>query len=170
MTRQTVESGLREHPPTDPGESAFDDAVADVLRTRGPLMDVMQAIVRYSPTVQDVSVTDAHGRILVSTDPDAIDAVMPTRFNLLRIRDESIYHQAWEVFGKPRVLDLTEPLDRNGQPFLVVHVGVRSSFVRASYEPWVTGRSLIRVAGGCGSNGSCRAAGYCSAASSRTDQ
>ena len=150
MTRQTVESGLREHPPTDPGESAFDDAVADVLRTRGPLMDVMQAIVRYSPTVQDVSVTDAHGRILVSTDPDAIDAVMPTRFNLLRIRDESIYHQAWEVFGKPRVLDLTEPLDRNGQPFLVVHVGVRSSFVRASYEPWLRAALLFALLAAAG--------------------
>src|SRR6185437_10706684 len=28
-------------------------------------------------------------------------------------------------------------LDRNGQPFLVVHVGVRSTFLRASYEPWL---------------------------------
>ena len=137
MTRQTMESGLREHPPTGRGEEAFGEAVASVLRRKGPLTDVMEAIVRYSPTVQEVSVTDAHGRILVSTDPDSVDTTIPARIDLVRMRDESIYGQAWEVFGRPHVLDLTEALDRNKQPFLVVHVGVRSSFVRASYEPWL---------------------------------
>ena len=33
----------------------------------------MNAIVRYSPTVQDVSVTDAHGMTLMSTDPDTVN-------------------------------------------------------------------------------------------------
>ncbi len=41
------------------------------------------------------------------------------------------------VFGKPRVLDISQSLDRNGKPFLVVHVGVRSTFLRNSYEPWL---------------------------------
>ena len=150
MTRQTVESGLREHPPTEPGEGSFDDAVADALRTQGPLMDVMQAIVRYSPTVQDVSVTNAQGRILVSTDPDSVDTVMAPRFGLLGIRDESVYRQTREVFGRARVLDLTEPLDRNGRPFLIVHVGVRSSFVRASYEPWLRAALLFAILAAAG--------------------
>ena len=150
MTRQTVESGLRDHPPTEPGEAAFEEAVADALRVQGPLMDVMQAIVRYSPTVQDVSVTDAHGRILVSTDPDAIDTTMRPRFDLLSIRDESVYDQTREVFGKPRVLGLTEPLVRNGEPFLTVHMGVRSSFVRASYEPWLRAALLFALLAAAG--------------------
>ena len=42
--------------------------------------DVMNAVVRYSQTVQDVSVTDAHGMTLVSTDPDALD--QPATFRL----------------------------------------------------------------------------------------
>ncbi len=150
LTRQTVEGGLRDHPPTKPGEGSFDDAVADALRAQGSLMDVMQAIVRYSPTVQDVSVTDASRRILVSTDPDAIETTMPARPDLLRIRDESIFSQTRQVFGRPRVLDLTEPLDRNGKPFLIVHVGVRSSFVRASYEPWLKAALLFALLAGAG--------------------
>lgn len=150
MTRQTVESGLREHPPTEPGESSFEDAVAGALRTHGSLMDVMQAIVRYSPTVQDVSVTRPDGRILVSTDPDSVDTVMRPRFDLLRIRDESVYRQTRQVFGKARVLDLTEPLDRNGRSFLIVHVGVRSSFVRASYEPWLKAALLFALLAAAG--------------------
>ena len=40
----------------------------------------MNAIVRYSPTVQDVSVTDAHGMTLVSTDPDAVNQPASFRF------------------------------------------------------------------------------------------
>ena len=145
MTRQTVEGGLREQPPTRPGESSFESSVADALRSQGPLMDVMQAIVRYSPTVQDVSITDPARRILASTDPDAIDTTMEARPDLLDIRDESVLSQTQEVFGRPRVLDLREPLDRNGQPFLIVHVGVRSSFVRASYEPWLKAALLFAL-------------------------
>ena len=150
MTRQTVESGLRAHSPTRTGESSFDSSVAEALRSEGPLMDVMQAIVRYSPTVQDVSVTDPSRRILASTDPDAVDTIMEARPDLLDIRDESVLSQTRQVFGPPRVLDLREPLDRNGQPFLIVHVGVRSSFVRASYEPWLRAALLFALLAAAG--------------------
>ena len=37
-------------------------------------------------------------------------------------------YQMRQVFGRPRVLDVSQSLDRNGMPFLVVHVGVRSTF------------------------------------------
>ena len=150
MTRQAVETGLREHPPKEPGAEAFDEAVGEALRSQGPLMDVMQAIVRYSPTVQDVSVTRPDGRTVVSTDPDAVGTVMARRSDLFRIRDESILRQTRQVFGRPRVLDLAEPLDRNHQPFLLVHVGVRSTFVRASYEPWLRAALLFAVLAAAG--------------------
>ena len=81
MTRQAVEEGLRANPPVDRSDEALHTAVANALQSHQPLADVMNAIVRYSPTVQDVSVTDAHGMTLVSTDPDAINT-MPTPFSL----------------------------------------------------------------------------------------
>lgn len=145
MTRQAVETGLVEDPPRARRRRSFDEAVTAALRSYTPLMNVMQAIVRYSPTVQDVSVTDANGRTLVSTDPDAVDQLIAGRMDLLQVRDESVLRQTRQVFGRPRVLDLTQPLERNGQPFLVVHVGVRSTFVRASYEPWLKAAFLFAV-------------------------
>ena len=42
-----------------------------------------------------------------------------------------------EVFGPPRVFDVVVPLERNGQPFITVHVGVRTTFLRAVYQPWL---------------------------------
>ena len=127
-TRQAVETGLRANPPVDRSDEALHAAVTDALRERSALADVMNAIVRYSPTVQDVSVTDAHGMTLVSTDPDAMNQPAPFRFSLARVQDGGMTRQMRVVFGKPRVLDISQALDRNGAPFLVVHVGVRRRF------------------------------------------
>ena len=137
ITRQAVETGLRTNPPVDRSDEALHIAVTDALRSYQPLADVMNAIIRYSPTVQDVSVTDAHGLTLVSTDPDALNQQIAYRVSLLGMRDGSVAYQMRQVFGRPRELDVTQSLDRNGAPFLVVHVGVRSTFLRNSYEPWL---------------------------------
>ena len=137
MTRQAVETGLRTNPPVDRSDGALHTAVTDALRGHQPLSDVMNAIVRYSPTVQDVSVTDAHGLTLVSTDPDTLNQQAGYRMSLESVRDGSIAFQIRQVFGTPRVLDSAQTLDRNKAPFLVVHVGVRSTFLRNAYEPWL---------------------------------
>ena len=137
MTRQAVETGLRTNPPVDRSDEALLAAVTDALRSYEPLTDVMNAIIRYSPTVQDVSVTDAHGLTLVSTDPDALNQQITYRVSLMEMRDGSVMYQMRQMFGKPRELDVTQSLDRNGIPFLVVHVGVRSTFLWNSYAPWL---------------------------------
>ena len=137
MTRQAIETGLRDTPPANSTDEAWQAAVTDALRSHQPLSDTMAAIIRYSPTVQDVSVNDAHGLTLVSTDPDTLNQPAPTRTSLSSVRDGSFWYQRHEMFGKAHVLDIPLPLDRNGQPFLVVHVGVRSSFLRAIYLPWL---------------------------------
>src|ERR1700735_5630598 len=64
MTRQALEEGIKANPPSDRSKAAFHAAVLDALRSDSELTDVMNAVVRYSPTVQDVNVTDAHGTIL----------------------------------------------------------------------------------------------------------
>jgi signal transduction histidine kinase len=142
VTYQAVVTGLRAHPPTTGDaatspEDALHSAVTDALRSSDALADAMNAIVRYSPPVQDVSVTDAHGFTLISTDPDALNQPASFRPSFAGVRDGSLLYQLREVFGKPRVLDVSVPLDRNGMPFLVVHLGVRSTLLRNAYEPWL---------------------------------
>ncbi len=118
LTRQAVETGLRQHPPVDRSSAALATAVTEALQSSASLADVMQAVVRYSPTVEDVSVTDVGGRTVVSTDPDAVGQQLPRRIDLLSIRDENVLWQTRQVLGAPRVLDVRAPLDRNGLPFL----------------------------------------------------
>jgi signal transduction histidine kinase len=135
MTRQAVEVGLTAHPPADRSEEAFQAAVADALRSHQPLLDTMNAFVRYSPAVQDVSVTDAHGLTLVSTDPSMWNQQAASRMSFDRVRDGSVLEQMREVFGEPKLLDVSMPLERNGKSFLEVHLGVRSTFLKNNYLP-----------------------------------
>ncbi|MCL2659305.1 MAG: ATP-binding protein [Acidobacteriaceae bacterium] len=145
MTRQGVETGLRENPPIDNSSAALNQAVTDALVNSQALNDVMTAIVRYSPTVQDVSVTDARGKVLVSTDPDAVGQSLGWRNSFDDLRYGSIAKQTRIVFGAPQVLDTRQALDRNGAPFLTVHVGVRSSFLSNSYAPWLKAALLFAL-------------------------
>lgn len=146
MTRQAVETGLRASPPTDASDEALHAAVADALRNYTALTDVMNAIVRYSLTVQDVSVTDSQGIVLVSTDPDAVGQRAGPRPSLTNLQSASVAYQTRQVFGAPKVLDMSQALDRNGKPFLVVHIGVRSTFLKNSYEPWLRAALLFALA------------------------
>lgn len=150
MTRQAVESGVKANPPKDSSDEALQLAVADALRSHQPLHDTMDALVRYSPAVQDVSITDAHGLTLMSTDPTAWNQQAATRTNFDRIKDAGISYQIRQVFGPPRVLDATAPLDRNGMPFLTVHVGLRSTFLKNNYVPWLKDALLLALLGGLG--------------------
>ena len=150
MTRQAVVSGLTAHPPLDRSDEALHAAVTDALRSDQPLADVMNTIVRYSETVQDVSVTDARGMTLVSTDPDALDQPAVPRFSLASLQNGGTAHQLKVVFGKARVLDISQALDRNGKPFLVAHIGVRSTFLGNSYEPWLRAALWFALAAALG--------------------
>jgi signal transduction histidine kinase len=149
-TRQAVETGLRAHPPSAAAgpdmpdydsDSALHGAVINALRGNSDLQSAMDGIVRYSPAVEEVSVTDAHGLTIVSTDPDAVNQRAPFRDSFSRVISAGLFEQMRDVFGKPRVLDIAVPLDRNHMPFLTVHVGVQSTFLRFvgenAYEPWL---------------------------------
>jgi len=134
-TRHAIENGLRKNPPTAAGDEALNLAVADALRSDEALKSLMDSIVRYSPTVQDVFITNANRAVLTSTDPVLLNQSAPYRTLLSAAHRAGMMQQAKIVFGSAQVLDLPLSLDRNGNPFLTVHVGVRSSLLRNAYVP-----------------------------------
>jgi signal transduction histidine kinase len=149
MTRQAVEVGLRADPPADRSDAAFHAAVADALTSYQPLLDTMDGVVRYSPAVQDVSVVDAQGMTLASTDPTIDGKAATNRMSFNQLENATVVNQARQVFGKPRVLEVSLPLARNGQPFLTVLVGVRSTFLKNNYLPSLRDALLLVLLCGC---------------------
>ena len=135
--QNALETGLKGRTvnPADPAELRA--LVADTVRSDATLRDVISSVNTNSPTVYDLNIGDNQSTILLSTNPENEDKPLPVRPNYSQLLNAHPFQLMREVFGPPRVFDVVVPLDRNGQPFLTVNVGVRTTLLRAFYAPWL---------------------------------
>jgi len=113
------------------------DLTVQAIRGDQALASLLESVNRYSHTVYDINISDNAGQIILSTNPDNQDKPLPARpdYNQMLAADPVKMIQA--VFGDAKVYDIAAPLDRNGAPFFSVHVGVRTTFLREDYKPWL---------------------------------
>ena len=142
-TRQAIEQGVIRGTiqPTLPAP-LFHAQVANALRTDAALNALMDSIISYSPTIFDVTIADSSRAALVSTDPLLGGRKLGYRPDYGKLRYRSSIKILQIVFGKARVYDLPLTLERNGQPFATVHIGMRTSFLLQMFRP-----SLLRAFG-----------------------
>ena len=138
-TRNALEGGVKNHPVNPGNTAALRETVAASLREDQGLTALLNSVIRYSPTVFDISITDWNNRVLLSTDVAQMDQPAPPRPDFAQMHDASLIHLIAAVFGKPRVYNVSLGLARNNQPFLTVRVGIRSSFLSNSFEPRLIG-------------------------------
>jgi signal transduction histidine kinase len=110
---------------------------AQAVRSDASLNDVIESVNRYSLTVYDVNIGDNMGTTLLSSNPDNNDKPLPVRPRYQQLLDAGPMQLMAEVFGPPKVFDVVVPLNRNGEPFASVHVGVRTTLLSAFYMPWL---------------------------------
>jgi signal transduction histidine kinase len=135
--QDALQNGLKDVTvdPNDPAQLQRVEATA--IRNSAALNAVLDSVNRYSLTVYDINVGDAQGRILVSTNPGNEDKALPWRADYGQLLQASPIELFRAVFGPPRVFDIAVPLTRNGQPFITVHVGARTTLLHAVYAPWM---------------------------------
>jgi PAS domain S-box-containing protein len=135
-TRQAIENGTRNQPinPNDP--VALRVAVASALRNDAGLTALLNSVISYSPTVFDISIADQNGRAYLSTDPILQDQFVPQRPAYASLRKASMVQILEVVFGPPQVYDVSLALERNSQPFVTVHIGIRTTFLSNAFRPW----------------------------------
>jgi signal transduction histidine kinase len=121
--------------PNNPDE--LRNLAGDAVRDNAPLQAVLESVNRYSLTVYDINIGDSQSITLLSTNPDNEDKPLPVRPNYLELFNADPIQLVEQVLGPPKVFDVVVPLDRNGEPFVTVHVGVRTTFLRAFYAPWL---------------------------------
>jgi signal transduction histidine kinase len=136
--QQALETGLkgRKVNPNDPTE--LRNLAAEAIRDDAALHAVIDSINRYSLTVYDINIVDSQSFILLSSNPDNLDKPLSARPNYGQLLSADSVHLMSAVFGQPKVFEVVVPLDRNGEPFASVHVGVRTTLLRAVYAPWLT--------------------------------
>ncbi len=136
--REALENGLRNRQVNANDPAALREAVADALRHDPGLNSFINSVINYSPTVLDIAIADRDGRGLVTApDPLLEDQRLPVRPNYATLLKGSIFRSIRLVFGKPRVYNLTVGIERDGQPFITVRIGIRNTFLKNAFYPWL---------------------------------
>jgi signal transduction histidine kinase len=136
--RNALESGLKDQT-VDPNNPAqLRNLEAEAVRKDASLQAVVESVNLYSLTVYDINIGDAQSSTLLSTNPENEDKPMPARPNYDQLLHANAIQLLETVYGPPAVFDVVVPIARNGQPFVTVHVGVRTTLLRAFYAPWLT--------------------------------
>lgn len=132
-----LEDGLRGQQ-VDPNDQAqLRNLAAVAVRNSKALKAVTDSVIRYSPTVYDVSIGDNNGRALLTSGTGGVDQPLPVRPNYQKLRDSNPVELLRAVLGRPQVYDVVLPLERNRQPFATVRVGVRNTLLYDVYYPLV---------------------------------
>ena len=135
--RQALESGLMDRE-VDPNNAAeWRHLAAEAVRDNAALQAVVESVNRYSLTVYEINIADSQSITLLSTNPENEEKPLPVRPNYYQLLNANPIQLMREVFGPPQVFDVVVPLERNGEPFVTVHVGVRTTLLRAFYAPWL---------------------------------
>jgi signal transduction histidine kinase len=135
--RLALKEGLKDEQ-VNPNDSAeLRRLAAEAVRGNAALNAVVSSVLTYSPTVYDISIGDNNNRALLATEADGNDQLLPSRPSYQRLRESNAVQLIKAVYSPAQVYDLVLPLERNGQPFASVHVGVRTSLLRALYDPLV---------------------------------
>ncbi len=112
-----------------------EEVLEEALKTDPGLNTLLQSVVGYSPTVSDAAIADVNGRAIIHTDPAAIGTQLEPRQDFLKVRNGSFLEELKVVFGAPRVYDVYLPIQREGQPFGNIRVGISTVFLKSEVQP-----------------------------------
>jgi signal transduction histidine kinase len=138
QVNRAIDSGLRGRQFDSRDPVAVRAAVAESLREDSGLNSLLNSIVNYSPTVLDVAVADRQNRAIIAA-PDATqdDQILPNRRDYSVLRRRSLIQTLKIVFGPPQVYNVSLGLDLSNQPFLTIRIGIRTTFLRNAFRPWL---------------------------------
>jgi len=132
--QQALESGLKDQM-IAPGDTArLMQLATDAIRNSKILRNAIDAPVMYSLTVNDITITDTQDHIILTTLPGSPDRLDSRRRYSDLVAADPITKMR-DIYGPGKIFDIVVPQDRNGEPFLNVHVGVRTTLLHHFYEP-----------------------------------
>ncbi len=107
----------------------------EALQTDPGLTTLLQSIVGYSQTIYDAAIADVNDHAIVHTDPAAIGSRLEKREDFARVFNGNFLQQLKVVYGKPKVYDVKLAIQREGQPFGEIRVGISTVFLKDQVQP-----------------------------------
>ncbi len=129
--------------PDDPRQ--VHQAIADSLQSDPGLNTLAQSINGYWLNVYDLAIVDAQGTALLDTNADVQGKRVADRPDFDEVRRASLWRKVRLVYyGAPMVYDVHLPVQRNGQPFGDIRVGLSTVFLKSELRPLLD-RALLFV-------------------------
>jgi PAS domain S-box-containing protein len=110
-------------------------AVADALAEDVNLNNLMESVVSNWPIIYDACLVDNDSRVLLHTNPDMMDKVVPARPDFSFVRDGRFRRQLRIVYSPAAVYEVHTPLLLNGAPFGTVRIGVSTVLLKNEVTP-----------------------------------
>ena len=128
-------AGLKDQTVDPNDKEKLQELVQEAIKDSEFLSATLDSANMFSATEYDVNIVDTKSRILLSTFPDNDGKVLQWRPKYSDLLAADPITKMREIYGPAKVFDIVVPLESNGQPFLSVHVGVRTTLLQAVYEP-----------------------------------
>jgi PAS domain S-box-containing protein len=119
-----------------------DAAVQNELQTDLSLNYLLDSVLGYSLSIQDVSIASAGGQALLHTNPILVGQPVPQREDWSSVVHSGIREQLKVVYGPTKTYDVRIGLVRGDRAFGEVRVGVSTTLLKDTLQPQIK-RALI---------------------------
>src|SRR5579863_7754089 len=93
------------------------------------LNSLIESDVGISPTIYEITITDANGTVLVSSDASKRDEKVAPRPALSSLVHARFFEQMRELYGPPQIYDFSIGFQLGQQPFGDIRVGLSSALL-----------------------------------------
>jgi signal transduction histidine kinase len=132
--QQALETGLKDQMIAPGDKAKLMQLASDAILNSKSLRNAIDAPVMYSLTVNDITITDTQDHIILTTLPGNPEKLDSRRKYSDLVAADPITKMR-DIYGPGKVFDIVVPQDRDFEPFLNVHVGVRTTLLQHVYEP-----------------------------------
>jgi signal transduction histidine kinase len=115
--------------------AAVRHALAEYLPMDTNLLNNLESAVALWPFIYDASVVDANGKALLHTNPQLVGKQVARRPDFRAVTTARFREQLRLVYSPATVYDVSFPLQLNGAPFGMIHVGVSTVFLKSEITP-----------------------------------
>jgi signal transduction histidine kinase len=148
FAQEASQAGVTNEPAETNDPTQIKAALDKALQADPGLMTLLPSIVGYSQTIYDAAIVDVNHHAIAHTNNTLIGSTLDDREDFADVRNGSFLQQLSVVYGAPKVYDVKLPIQREGQPFGVISVGISTVFLKSEVQPQLTraiGFSILAI-------------------------
>jgi signal transduction histidine kinase len=148
FAQEASQAGVTNEPAETNDPTQIKAALDKALQADPGLMTLLPSIVGYSQTIYDAAIVDVNHHAIAHTNNTLIGSTLDDREDFADVRNGSFLQQLRVVYGAPKVYDVKLPIQREGQPFGVISVGISTVFLKSEVQPQLTraiGFSILAI-------------------------